>query len=83
MGKSKLDRLLDQREENEALLGRVVHCISNSEECNGWEDDFLESVKDQLEEGRKMSEAQIDHIEKIEYLVEWGCDAYWEEFGRN
>jgi len=80
---SKLGDLLDQREANEALLERVESCIANSGECNPWEDDFLESVKDQLEEGRKMSEAQVDHIEKIEYLVEWGRDAYWEEFGRH
>ncbi len=79
----KLDDLLNQREANDALIERVENCINNSAECNAWEDDFLESVKGQLEEGRKMSEAQIDHIEKIEYLVEWGRDGYWEEFGRD
>jgi len=77
----KLDRHIAQRDVNKDLLLRVEACIANSAECNNWEDDFLESVQDQLKKGREMSGAQIEHIEKIEYLVEWGRDAYWEEYG--
>jgi hypothetical protein len=65
------------------LLQRIEHCMGNNEECNSWEDDFLESIHEQLMRGptRELSGPQMESLEKIEFLVEFGRDAYWEEFG--
>jgi len=59
-------------------LNRVEYCIEHGADCNDWEDDFLASVKDWLMRGRELSPLQIEALEKIEF----GLDAYWEEYGR-
>ena len=73
--KEKLDVAKDQ-------LDRVEYCIEHGSECNQWEDDFLENIKDWLMRGQPLSDAQNETLEKIEYLVEWGRESYWEEYGR-
>lgn len=82
MSKS-LDRLMDQLETNREYIDRVEHCQNDNAELNGWEDEFLESLKDQLESGKSISEKQLETLEKIEYKVEWGEASYWEEFGEH
>jgi len=74
--KSRLDQ-------NKRMIDRVQYCIDNSAEFNDWEDEFLGSIKDQLMQGRILSERQLEALEKIEYLVSWGRDSYWEEFGHS
>ena len=80
MSKS-LDRIMEQLDANQEYIDRVEHCQLDNGELNGWEDEFLESLKDQLESGKEMSEKQLETLEKIEYKVEWGEKTYWEEFG--
>ena len=62
-------------------LDRVDYCIEHGAECNDWEDDFLESVREWIKGDNEPTLKQQETIEKIEYLVEWGRDLYWEEYG--
>jgi hypothetical protein len=67
---------------NKELLSRVEYCIEHGSDCNDWEDDFLESIKTQIMNGkRELSPDQLETLEKIEYKVEWGTEAYWQEYG--
>lgn len=80
-GSSRLDKHMEDLEANRAMVARVEHCQAENSELNGWEDEFLESVLDWLTGGRKLSDSQLETLEKIEYKVEWGIKAYWEEYG--
>jgi hypothetical protein len=77
---SRMDDHLERLEKNKKLIERVEHCQENGAECNDWEDTFLESIHDQLMNGRVLTDVQIGKIEQIEFLVEFGREAYWEEF---
>jgi len=72
---------MEDLEKNRELLDRVKHCQVHGAECNDWEDDFLESIESWLMKGWELKPAQLETLEKIEYLVEWGREQYWEEFG--
>lgn len=78
----RLDKHFERVQENQKALERVRNCIENNEELNDWEDLFLESLEEQLTEGRTPSAAQLEKLTQIEYAVEWGREAYWEEFGQ-
>ena len=78
---NSIDKHWEQLEENREIIDRVENCIQNNSDTNDWEDQFLESIQNQLMEGRKLSSRQLTQLEKIEYLVEWGRDAYWEVYG--
>lgn len=77
----RMDAHKEKLDQNKRMIDRVQNCIDNGAECNDWEDEFLGSIKDQLMQGRLLSERQLEALEKIEYLVSWGRDSYWEEFG--
>jgi len=78
----RMDAHKERLDQNKRVIDRVQYCIDNGAECNDWEENFLESVKDQLMQGHILTDAQIEKLEQIEYLVSWGRDSYWEEFGR-
>jgi hypothetical protein len=80
---SRLDRHMEQLDKNREMIKRVEYCQENGNECNDWEDDFLESIHNRLMKGIELSDGQSETLEKIEFLVEWGRDAYWKEFGRD
>lgn len=80
---SRLDDHMKKLEENRAMLDRVHYCQEHGVDCNDWEDDFLESVENWLMKGRELTPAQLETLEKIEYKVEFGLEAYWEEYGRD
>ena len=77
----RMDAHKSRLDQNKRMIDRVQNCIDNGAERNDWEDEFLGSIKDQLMQGRMLSERQLEALEKIEYLVSWGRDSYWEEFG--
>jgi hypothetical protein len=82
LGFSKdLDRHAERLAKNKEYIGRIQYCIDNGAELNSWEDDFLDSFKDQLIEGREPSSLQLQKLEEIEYVCEWGRSAFFEEFG--
>lgn len=78
-----LNNHFERIQKNKEALERVENCIENNAELSDWEDDFLESLQTQLTEGKLPSASQLEKLEQIEYVVEWGRDAYWEEFGSN
>ncbi len=80
---NRLDQHMERLEKNREMLKRVEYCREHGNECNAWEDDFLESIHDWLMKGWALSDAQLDTLEKVEYLIEWGREAYWEAFGHN
>jgi hypothetical protein len=76
---------MEQLDKNREMIKRVEYCQEHGNECNDWEDEFLESVHNQLMKGFELSTkegGQLETLEKIESVVEWGREAYWEEFGR-
>lgn len=77
----RMDAHKERLDQNKRVIDRVQYCIDNGAECNDWEESFLESVKDQLMQGRTLTDSQTEKLEQIEYLVSWGRDSYWEEFG--
>lgn len=77
----RLDRHMEKLEKNRELIERVEYCQEHGDECNDWEDEFLESIKDWLTKGSELTSAQFETLEKIEYIVEWGRAAYWSEVG--
>ncbi len=82
MLKSRIDREVAKREELKDFEDRITECIDNPEDLNNWEEEFLESILIHVAgEGRLLTSSQSDTLEKIEYKVEWGMEAYWEEFG--
>jgi hypothetical protein len=63
------------------LLERVRAC-SGSEELSEWEDDeFLPSIHVRLMKNRHLTDRQLEIFERIEYKVQFGIEAYWEEYG--
>lgn len=72
---------MEEIEEKEELLKRIQHCQENSHELNGWEDDFLDSIEEQVEKGRKLSFKQMEKLEQIEYVVTEGRDdSFYDSF---
>lgn len=43
----------------------IEACQDNSDRLNAWENGFLESVADQWERNRELSDDQIDKLEQI------------------
>ncbi len=82
MNLGDLDEHMEKIDQNKKTLDRVKYCVENCTELNDWEDAFLTSIQDQLMGGRILTERQVGALERIEYLVSWGRDSYWEEFGR-
>ena len=79
---NSIDRHWKRLEENKERLDTVNALLESCDDLNNWEDSFLESVRAQLMEGRnRLSERQLAQIERLEYLNEFGRDAYWDEFG--
>jgi hypothetical protein len=74
---------MERLEKNREMLARVEHCQANGDECTDWEDEFLESIQNWLMKGSSLTEGQLETLEKIEYKVEFGQAAYWEEFGND
>jgi len=72
---------MENLENNRETLKRVEHCQEHGDECTDWEDDFLESVQNRLMKGTGLTEGQLETLEKIEYKVTFGTEAYWEEYG--
>lgn len=76
-----LNKHFEQVQKNKRLIDRVEHCQENNGELNDWEDSFLDSVAEQLTEGRSLSDRQLEKLEQIEYVVEWGRDEeYWGNY---
>lgn len=74
----RLDAHMRKVEQNKEMLDRVEHCIQHCDECNDWEDEFLDSVKSQLMEGSSLSSRQVEKLEQIEVITEFGRDD-WED----
>jgi len=79
----RLDRHMENLEKNRAMLTRVEECQASGDECTDWEDEFLESIQNRLMKGAELSPAQLETLEKIEYKIAFGQDAYWEEYGHD
>jgi len=81
MNLGDLDEHMEKIDQNKRMVDRVQHCIDEGHECNDWETEFLSSIMDWLMQGRPLSDRQQTALEKIEYLVSWGRESYWTEFG--
>ena len=74
-----MSSLNDVGAEQIALLRRVDRC-SEYTDTTAWEDDFLESIREQLVDGRELTAKQTATLERIEYKVAFGVTAYWEGY---
>lgn len=72
---------IERMEENQDLIDRVNHCQHNNAELNGWEDDFLDSIEEQLEKGRTLTSRQLEKLEQIEIIVTEGRDFAYDSDG--
>ena len=78
----RLDKKLDEMRVQKRLLDRIQESVDDSGELNDWEDNFLESIKRQMENGKtELSPAQMEKLEGIEYIRAEGRRAYYEEYG--
>lgn len=75
------DRHFDFLAEQRGVLSRIEACINNSGDLNEWEDSFLESIQNRVMGGKTLTSAQEDKLQQIEYVIEFGRESYWEEFG--
>lgn len=50
---------------NNDHLNMVEDCESNESLLSDWECEFIDSISNQIDEGRDLSEAQIDKLEEI------------------
>lgn len=66
--------------EMERYLTRIEEC-KGSDETNDWEEEFLHSIQKRVESGKPLTDSQEETLQRIEYKVEFGEDAYWEEYG--
>ena len=66
-----------------SIMSRIEACQGDPD-VNDWEEEFLESISHQLKKGyvTTLSDSQEETLEKIEYKVAHGIDAYWEMYGR-
>ena len=81
---NRLDREIAKIEEKDKLLKRIQESIDDNGDCTDWEDDFLDRIKRQLEQGKidELSNAQEHTLGGIEFMRAEGRDAWWEEYGR-
>lgn len=73
MGKNRLDREVERIENRRALLDRIAES-QESGETNDWEDEFLDSIYDQVERGYDLSDRQMEKLEEIEDEIAFGRD---------
>lgn len=73
MGKNRIDREVERIENRRALLDRIAES-QESGETNDWEDEFLDSIYDQVERGYDLSDRQMEKLEEIEDEIAFGRD---------
>ncbi|WP_292992520.1 hypothetical protein [Nitrosomonas sp.] len=50
---------------NSYLLNMIEDCEVDKSMMSDWECEFIETIRNQIDEGRNLSEAQIDKLEEI------------------
>lgn len=63
-----VQKLLEEVEEENAthlLMVEDIRDVSGDIELNDWEEEFLDSIEERLENGRNLSERQAETLEKI------------------
>jgi hypothetical protein len=80
--KNSIDKHFEKLDAAKETLARVKNCQGDLD-VNDWEEEFLESIETKIMDGRltELSEAQEETLEKIEYKVAHGLEAYWEQYG--
>jgi hypothetical protein len=60
-----MSNLKDAFDDKEGMLDRIRDCKELCE-LNDWEEEFLDSLEEQVKRGRELTEKQIQKLEQIE-----------------
>lgn len=64
----RLDREIEGVKKNEKLIARIQSCM-DSPETNDWEEDFLQSIYNQVMDGKTLTDAQMDKFDQVEDIA--------------
>ena len=73
MSKNKFDEAIDRIEKKDALERDIQEYV-NHPELNSWEDDFMDSLLEQVQKGHNLSDKQQDKFDQIKSKIEFGAD---------
>lgn len=62
-------------EDLEDTIQRIKEC-EGSPDLNDWEEDFLESIKEQVMNGRTLTTRQEDKLEQVEVIAAEGREGW-------